>query len=41
MAHIGERIREARPRWLGLVERKTEEGIVMRTQDKARIPFTR
>ena len=31
VANISETIREARRRWLGLVERKTEEDVVMRT----------
>ena len=31
MANISEQIREARPRWLGHVKRKTEEDIVVRT----------
>ena len=30
MANISEKIREARLRWLGHVERKTEEDVVMR-----------
>ena len=30
-ANISEKIREARLRWLGHVERKTEEDVVMRT----------
>ena len=30
VANIGERIREARLRWLGHAERKTEEGVVMK-----------
>ena len=30
VANIGEKIREARLRWLGHVERKTEEDVVMR-----------
>ena len=30
MANISEIIREAIPRWLGHVERKTEEDVVMR-----------
>ena len=31
MTNINEKIREARLRWLGDVERKTEEDVVMRT----------
>ncbi len=31
VANISETIREARLRWLGHVERKTEEDVVMRT----------
>ena len=31
VANISENIREARPRWLGHVERKTGEDVVMRT----------
>ena len=31
VANISENIREARPRWLGHVERKTDEDVVMRT----------
>ena len=31
VANISEKIREARLRWLGHVERKTEEDVVMRT----------
>ena len=31
MADISEKIREARLRWLGHVERKTEEDVAMRT----------
>ena len=31
VANIGENIREARLRWLGHVERKNEEDVVMRT----------
>ena len=31
MANISETIREARLRWLGHMERKTEEDVVMRT----------
>ena len=31
VAHISATIREARLRWLGHVERKTEEGVAMRT----------
>ena len=31
MANISEAIREARMRWLGHEERKTEEDVVMRT----------
>ena len=31
MVNISEKIREARPRWLGHVERKTREDVVMRT----------
>ena len=31
MANISEKIREARLKWLGQVERKIEEDIVMRT----------
>ena len=31
MANISEKIREASWRWLGHVERKTEEDVVMRT----------
>ena len=30
MANISEKIRDARLRWLGHVERKTEEDVVMR-----------
>ena len=32
VANISERIREAKLRWLGHVERKTEEDVVMRTR---------
>ena len=31
VANISETIKEARPRWLGHVERKTEEDVVIRT----------
>ena len=33
MAKISEKMREARLRWLGYVERKTEEDVVMRTHN--------
>ena len=31
VANMSEKVREARLRWLGHVERKTEEDVVMRT----------
>ena len=31
VANISEKIREARPRWFGCVERKTQEDVVIRT----------
>ena len=31
VANMREKIREARPRWLGHAERNTEEAVVMRT----------
>ena len=31
VTNISQKIREARPRWLGHVERKTAEDVVMRT----------
>ena len=31
VANINARIGEARPKWLGLVERKTQEDVVIRT----------